>query len=49
MVNAGFLRAHGRNRGAYYDAAEPLVRIRTTARSARQQINTDSLFDPSAN
>ncbi len=49
MVNAGFLRAHGRNRGAYYDAAEPLVRIRTTARSARQPINTDSLFDPSVN
>lgn len=44
MVNAGLLQAHGRNRGAHYDAAEPLRTIRTQARSARQPIDTSALF-----
>lgn len=48
MVQAGLLRAHGRNRGAYYDAAEPLRAIRARARSSRQPIDTSSLFDPNS-
>ncbi|MDQ3275765.1 MAG: Fic family protein [Actinomycetota bacterium] len=48
MVNAGLLRAHGRNRGAYYDAAEPLINVRARARAARQQIDTSSLFSTEA-
>jgi Fic family protein len=47
MVNAGLLRPHGRNRGAYYDAAQPLAQIRTEARAGRQKIDTSRLFDPS--
>lgn len=46
MVKSGLLHAHGRNRGAYYDAAEPLRAIRVRARSSRQPIDTSSLFDP---
>lgn len=49
MVNAGLLRTHGRNRGAYYDAAEALVKVRGEARKARQPIDTSRLFDPAAN
>lgn len=48
MVNAGLLRAHGRNRGAYYDAAEPLQTVRGSARESRTPIDTSTLFDPSA-
>jgi len=48
MVNAGLLRSHGRNRGAYYDAAEPLRRVRASTRSARRPIDTSTLFDPEA-
>lgn len=46
MVKAGLLRAHGRNRGAHYDAADPLRDIRTQARSTRHPINTSTLFNP---
>ncbi|MGQ0717101.1 MAG: Fic family protein [Pseudonocardiales bacterium] len=46
MVNAGLLRAHGRNRGAYYDAADPLRSIRIQARSSRRPIDTSTLFNP---
>jgi Fic family protein len=46
MVNAGLLRAHGRNRGAYYDAAAPLRDIRINARSSRRPIDTSTLFSP---
>lgn len=46
MVNAGLLKAHGRNRGAYYKAAEPLIQIRTQARQARRRIDTSRLFQP---
>ncbi len=48
MVNAGLLRAHGRNRGAYYVANEPLVRIREQVRADRRRIDTSGLFDPAA-
>lgn len=46
MVNVGLLRAHGRNRGAYYDAGDPLRDIRIQARSSRRPIDTSTLFDP---
>ncbi len=46
MVNAGLLRAHGRNRGAYYDADEPLRLVGASARKARTPIDTSRLFDP---
>ena len=46
MVNAGLLRAHGRNRGAYYDADEPLRLVRASTRKARTPIDTSTLFDP---
>jgi hypothetical protein len=46
MVNAGLLASHGRNRGAYYDAAEPLLRVRAAARASRSPIDTSTLFDP---
>ncbi len=48
MVNAGLLRTHGRNCSAYYDAAEPLERVRADARSARNPIDTSTLFDAAA-
>lgn len=46
MVNAGLLRSLGRNRGAYYEAADALVQVRTEARRARRPIDTSRLFDP---
>lgn len=49
MVNAGLLRSRGKNRGAYYEAAEPLVSVRVEARRTRQPIDTTTLFDPTAN
>ncbi|MEO7194777.1 MAG: Fic family protein [Pseudonocardiaceae bacterium] len=48
MVNAGLLRAHGRNRGAYYDGANPLREIGNRARRSRRPIDTATLFDPAA-
>lgn len=48
MVNAGFLNAQGKNRGAFYVAAQPLIEVRTKARSARRPIDTSRLFDPPA-
>jgi Fic family protein len=48
MVNAGLLRAHGKNRGAYYDAGNPLSGIRNQVRGARRPIDTSTLFDPTA-
>ena len=48
MVNAGLLRAHGKNRGAYYDAGNPLSGIRNQVRGARRPIDASTLFDPTA-
>ncbi len=45
MVKAELLNSHGRNRGAYYSAAESLRQIRTKARSSRKPIDTSALFD----
>ncbi len=45
MVHAGLLRAHGKNRGAYYDAGNPLSAIRNHVRGARRPIDTSTLFD----
>jgi len=45
MVNAGLLRAHGKNRSAYYDAGNPLSGIRNHVRGARRPIDTSTLFD----
>jgi Fic family protein len=46
MVNAGLLVARGRNRGAFYEAAPPLLQIRATVRASRRPIDTLRLFDP---
>jgi len=46
MVNAGLLTSYGKNRGAYYSAAESLRQIRAKARSSRKPIDTSALFDP---
>lgn len=46
MVNAGLLRSKGRNRGAYYEAAEPLRRISVASRSGRKPMDATELFDP---
>lgn len=45
MVNVGLLRALGKNRGAHYEAARPLVDIRTAARADRRPIDPSGLFD----
>jgi Fic family protein len=47
MVNAGLLHSRGKNRGAYYEAAESLLHVRADARRARRPIDTSGLFDPS--
>jgi Fic family protein len=47
MVKAGLIEAQGRNRGAFYIAAPPLVAIRAAARGNRKPIDTSRLFDPS--
>jgi Fic family protein len=47
MVKAGLLEAQGRNRGASYVAAAPLIAVRAAARTLRQSIDTSRLFDPS--
>lgn len=49
MVIAGLLRAHGKYRGAYYVAEEPLVQVRARARSARKPIDSSTLFTPDVN
>ena len=43
MVNAGLLRAHGKNRSAYYDAGNPLSGIRNHVRGARRPIDTSKI------
>ena len=48
MVNAGLLQAHGRNRGADYMAAAPLIEIRAAARGTRRPIDASRLFDPAS-
>lgn len=45
MVNVGLLRALGKNRGAHYEAAQPLVDIRVAARVDRRPIDPSGLFD----
>lgn len=44
MVAAGLLQQRGRNRGAYYESAEPLREIRTAAQRERTPIDTSGLF-----
>jgi Fic family protein len=48
MVNAGLLIARGRNRGAYYEAAAPLLTVRGAVRAERRPIDASRLFDPDA-
>lgn len=49
LVEAGLLKQHGKKRGTYYVAAEPLEEIRNRARERRQPLDAGSLFDrPSA-
>jgi hypothetical protein len=40
------LRAHGRNRGAFYVATDGLVEVRNSVRGTRREIDTSRLFDP---
>ncbi len=44
LVEAGLLKQHGRKRGTYYVAAEPLEEIRNRARERRQPLDASSLF-----
>jgi len=44
LVEAGLLKQHGKKRGTYYVAAEPLEEIRTRARERRQPLDASSLF-----
>ncbi len=46
LVEAGLLVAHGRNRGAYYVAAEPLRALYVAVRRGRRPIDTSTLFVP---
>lgn len=46
MVNTGLLRAHGRNRGAFYDAGAPLRQVGAEVRRGRTPIDTSHLFEP---
>lgn len=46
MVRAGLLRAHGARRGAFYTMAEPLERLRESARRDRLRLDPSDLFDP---
>ena len=48
MVAAGLLEQRGRNRGAYYEAAEPLRAVRVAAQRERKPIDTSDLFEPDA-
>lgn len=44
LVEAGLLKQHGKKRGTYYVAAEPLNEIRIRARERRQPLDASSLF-----
>ena len=44
LVEAGLLAQHGKKRGTYYVAAEPLNEIRLRARERRQPLDASSLF-----
>jgi Fic family protein len=44
LVEAGLLMQHGKKRGTYYVAAEPLKEIRARARERRQPLDASSLF-----
>jgi DNA-binding transcriptional ArsR family regulator len=44
LVEAGLLKQHGKKRGTYYVAAEPLEKIRNRARERRQPLDAGSLF-----
>jgi Fic family protein len=44
LVEAGLLKQHGKKRGTYYVAAEPLEKIRSRARERRQPLDASSLF-----
>jgi Fic family protein len=44
LVEAGLLKQHGKKRGTYYQAAEPLEEIRNRARERRQPLDASSLF-----
>jgi len=46
LVEAGLLIQHGRKRGTYYVAAEPLKEIRSRARERRRPLDASSLFLP---
>lgn len=46
MVTAGLLQQRGKNRGAYYEAAEPLRAVRAKVLSGRARIDASGLFDP---
>lgn len=49
LVDAGLLVPKGAKRGAYYLAAPSLVDVRIEARSNREPLTTDGLFDPLVN
>jgi Fic family protein len=44
LVEAGLLKQHGKKRGTYYVADEPLNEIRIRARERRQPLDASSLF-----
>jgi Fic family protein len=44
LVDAGLLEQHGKKRGTYYVAGEPLAEIRSRARERRQPLDASSLF-----
>jgi Fic family protein len=48
MVQAGLLDQHGRKRGTYYVAAEPLRALRAKVRQGRSPIDAGSLFEIAA-
>jgi Fic family protein len=48
MVNAGLLRQFGAKRGTYYEAGDPLNRIREEVQRGREPISAESLFDLAA-
>lgn len=45
MVRAGLIRQHGEKRGAYYEAANPLLEIHERIKSKGPAIDPASLFD----
>lgn len=46
MVTAGLLQQRGKNRGAYYEAAEPLRAVRAETLKGRAPLGTSGLFEP---